>query len=174
MIGVLVRFRYDADFDEQRIRKAAQTAQSRFVGLPGLRSKAFTRTAYRKRERSRPGSDSWTSSVRFGPILLKNSPPKFGRKNYGHEKSITMEFLSATTFKTTLVVKRFLKKGTFLSAERAERVFQQNRPIPDAQVVKRGKQRQRVSRCATVCAAGAPCRNGIPRRGPAARYCRGA
>ena len=42
MIGVLVRFRYDADFDEQRIRKAAQTAQSRFVGLPGLRSKAFT------------------------------------------------------------------------------------------------------------------------------------
>jgi len=132
MIGVLVRFRYDADFDEQRIRKAAQTAQSRFVGLPGLRSKAFTRTAYRKRERSRPGSDSWTSSVRFGPILLKNSPPKFGRKNYGHEKSITMEFLSATTFKTTLVVKRFLKKGTFLSAERAERVFQQNRPEPDA------------------------------------------
>jgi hypothetical protein len=42
MIGVLVRFRYDADFDEQRIRKVAQTAQGRFVGLPGLRSKAFT------------------------------------------------------------------------------------------------------------------------------------
>ena len=42
MIGVLVRFRYDADFDEQRIRNAAEAAQGRFVGLPGLRSKAFT------------------------------------------------------------------------------------------------------------------------------------
>ena len=42
MIGVLVRFRYDADFDEQRIRNAAEAAQGRFVGLPGLRSKVFT------------------------------------------------------------------------------------------------------------------------------------
>jgi heme-degrading monooxygenase HmoA len=42
MIGVLVRFRYDADFDEQRIRKVAEAAQGRFAGLPGLRSKAFT------------------------------------------------------------------------------------------------------------------------------------
>lgn len=42
MISVLVRFSYDADFDEQRIRKVAETAQDRFVGLPGLRSKAFT------------------------------------------------------------------------------------------------------------------------------------
>jgi hypothetical protein len=41
MIGVLLRFRYDADFDEQRIRKVAETAHGRFVGLPGLRSKAF-------------------------------------------------------------------------------------------------------------------------------------
>ncbi len=42
MIGVLLRFRYDADFDEQRIRKVAETVHGRFVGLPGLRSKAFT------------------------------------------------------------------------------------------------------------------------------------
>lgn len=42
MIGVLVRFRYDADFDEQRIRKVAEAAQGRFAGLPELRSKAFT------------------------------------------------------------------------------------------------------------------------------------
>ena len=42
MIGVLVRFRYDADFDEQHIREVAEAAQGKFVGLPGLRSKAFT------------------------------------------------------------------------------------------------------------------------------------
>jgi hypothetical protein len=63
---------------------------------------------------------------------LKNSTAKFGRKNYGREKSIAMEFLSATTFKTTLVVKRFPKIGTFLSAEPADRVFQHNRPEGDS------------------------------------------
>ena len=42
MIGVLVRFHYDADFNEQRVRKVADGARERFVGLPGLRSKAFT------------------------------------------------------------------------------------------------------------------------------------
>ena len=39
-----------------------------------------------------------------------------------------MEFLSATSFNMTLVVKRFLKIGTFFSTERADRVFQQNSP----------------------------------------------
>lgn len=42
MIGVFVRFCYQGDFDEQRLRKVAETAQGKFVGLPGLRSKAFT------------------------------------------------------------------------------------------------------------------------------------
>ena len=42
MIGVLVRFHYDADFDEQRVRQVAEHAREKFVGLPGLRSKAFT------------------------------------------------------------------------------------------------------------------------------------
>jgi heme-degrading monooxygenase HmoA len=42
MIGVFVRFRYEDDFDEQAVRKIAESARARFEGMPGLRSKAFT------------------------------------------------------------------------------------------------------------------------------------
>jgi hypothetical protein len=42
MIGVFVTFRYGDDFDEQSVRKIAETARARFEGMPGLRFKAFT------------------------------------------------------------------------------------------------------------------------------------
>ena len=42
MIGVFVTFRYEDNFDEQAVRKIAETARARFEGMPGLRSKAFT------------------------------------------------------------------------------------------------------------------------------------
>ncbi|HKE45443.1 MAG TPA: YdhR family protein [Steroidobacteraceae bacterium] len=42
MIGVFVTFRYPNNFDEQAVRKIAETARPRFEGMPGLRSKAFT------------------------------------------------------------------------------------------------------------------------------------
>ena len=42
MIGVVVTFRLGDRFDEQAIRKIAETARARFEGMPGLRSKAFT------------------------------------------------------------------------------------------------------------------------------------
>jgi hypothetical protein len=42
MIGVFVTFRYGDNFDEQAVRKIAQTARARFEGMPELRSKAFT------------------------------------------------------------------------------------------------------------------------------------
>jgi hypothetical protein len=42
MIGVFVKFRYGNSFDENAIRKIAETARGRFEGMPGLRSKAFT------------------------------------------------------------------------------------------------------------------------------------
>src|SRR5262245_1471985 len=42
MIGVFVTFRYGDNFDEQSLRKVAETARARFEGMPGLRSKAFT------------------------------------------------------------------------------------------------------------------------------------
>src|SRR5258708_28898074 len=42
MIGVFIAFRYGDDFDEEGVRKIAETARGRFEGMPGLRSKAFT------------------------------------------------------------------------------------------------------------------------------------
>ena len=40
MIGVFVTFRYGDNFDEQAVRKIAETARVNFVGMPGLRLKA--------------------------------------------------------------------------------------------------------------------------------------
>ena len=42
MIGVFVTFRHGENFDEQAVRKIAETARVMFEGMPGLRSKAFT------------------------------------------------------------------------------------------------------------------------------------
>ena len=42
IICVFVTFRYGDNFDEQTVRKVAETARVRFEGMPGLRSKAFT------------------------------------------------------------------------------------------------------------------------------------
>ncbi len=49
MIGVFVTFRYGDNFDEQGVRKIAETARTSFEGMPGLRCKAFTVNS-RKRE----------------------------------------------------------------------------------------------------------------------------
>ena len=42
MIGVFVIFRYGDNFNEQTVRKIAETARAKFEGMAGLRSKAFT------------------------------------------------------------------------------------------------------------------------------------
>jgi hypothetical protein len=42
MIGVFVTFRYADNFDEQAVRKIADSARASFEGMPGLRLKAFT------------------------------------------------------------------------------------------------------------------------------------
>ena len=42
MIGTVVTFRLGDNFNEQVVRKIAETARARFEGMPGLRSKAFT------------------------------------------------------------------------------------------------------------------------------------
>jgi hypothetical protein len=42
MIGVVVTFRCGESFDEKAIRGIAETARTRFEGMQGLRSKAFT------------------------------------------------------------------------------------------------------------------------------------
>jgi heme-degrading monooxygenase HmoA len=42
MIGAFVTFRYGDNFNEQTVRKIAETARAKFEGMAGLRSKAFT------------------------------------------------------------------------------------------------------------------------------------
>ena len=42
MVGVFVTFYFGDNFDEQAVRKIAETARAKFEGMPGLRSKAFT------------------------------------------------------------------------------------------------------------------------------------
>jgi heme-degrading monooxygenase HmoA len=42
MIGVFVTFRYGDNFNEQTVRKIAETTRAKFEGMAGLRSKAFT------------------------------------------------------------------------------------------------------------------------------------
>jgi hypothetical protein len=42
MIGVVVTFVYGDNFDEQAVRKIAESSRARFEGMKGLRSKAFT------------------------------------------------------------------------------------------------------------------------------------
>jgi hypothetical protein len=48
MISVFVTFRFTGNFDEQAVRKIAETARVRFEGMPGLRSKAFTVSAEKR------------------------------------------------------------------------------------------------------------------------------
>jgi hypothetical protein len=42
MIGAFVTFRYGENFNEQTVRKIAETARAKFEGMPRLHSKVFT------------------------------------------------------------------------------------------------------------------------------------
>jgi hypothetical protein len=42
MVGVLVKFSYERDFNEEAVRAIAESARSKFEGMPELRLKAFT------------------------------------------------------------------------------------------------------------------------------------
>jgi hypothetical protein len=42
VLAALLTFRYDGNFNEAAVRKIAQGAQTKFVGMPGLRSKTFS------------------------------------------------------------------------------------------------------------------------------------
>lgn len=48
MIAVMVRFQYENDFNEARLRQIADGARAKFQGMPGIRSKAFTLDAARR------------------------------------------------------------------------------------------------------------------------------
>jgi heme-degrading monooxygenase HmoA len=49
MIAVMVRFQYDNEIDETHLQQIAEGARSKFQGMPGLRSKAFTVDGARRR-----------------------------------------------------------------------------------------------------------------------------
>jgi hypothetical protein len=49
VIGVIVTFRYGDNFDEQAIRKIAETARVKFDRMAGLRSKTFTLSSAKHR-----------------------------------------------------------------------------------------------------------------------------
>ena len=48
MIAVMVRFQYENEFNEAHLQQIAEGARSKFQGMPGLRSKAFTVDAARR------------------------------------------------------------------------------------------------------------------------------
>jgi hypothetical protein len=48
MIAAVVTFRFGDNFDEQAVRKIAETARAKFEGMPALRSKAFTFNAAKR------------------------------------------------------------------------------------------------------------------------------
>ena|SRR6188508_2286596 len=48
MIAVMVRFQYENEFNEVRLQHIAEGARSKFEGMPGLRSKAFTIDAVKR------------------------------------------------------------------------------------------------------------------------------
>lgn len=48
MIAVMVRFQYENEFNEARLQQIADGARSKFQGMPGIRSKAFTLDATRR------------------------------------------------------------------------------------------------------------------------------
>jgi hypothetical protein len=49
MVGVIVSFEYDGDFDRERVLGVAEEARSSFEGMPELRLKIFTVDEDRKR-----------------------------------------------------------------------------------------------------------------------------
>jgi len=52
MIAVFVTFEYDESFDRRRIVGIAEQAKGTFLGMPGLRQKAFTIDGENRRARN--------------------------------------------------------------------------------------------------------------------------
>ena len=52
MMGVFVTFAYPEKFDERAVQKIADSARTRFEGMPGLRSKAFTINSAKREARN--------------------------------------------------------------------------------------------------------------------------
>jgi hypothetical protein len=79
VIGVFVTFRYGDNFDEQAVRKIAETARARFEGMPGLHSKAFTVNPGKREARNFYVWDSEdTAKTFFTDALLEHVATLYG------------------------------------------------------------------------------------------------
>jgi hypothetical protein len=78
MIGVFVTFRYGDNFDEQAVRKIAETARVKFEGMPGLRSKAFTLNSGKREASNFYVWDSEDAKAFFTDELLERVAGLYG------------------------------------------------------------------------------------------------
>lgn len=79
MIGVLVTFSFPDTFDEARVRQVADGARTMFVGMPGLRSKAFTFDPEKREARNFYVWDSeHAARAFFSPQLLERVTGLYG------------------------------------------------------------------------------------------------
>lgn len=65
MIGVLVTFDYDGDFDRSRVEKVAQNGRGLFEGMPSLAAKFFTLDEEQQRARNFYVWESREAAERF-------------------------------------------------------------------------------------------------------------
>jgi hypothetical protein len=65
MVGVMVSFDYDGDFDRERVLGVAEKARSSFEGMPELRLKLFTVDEARQRATNVYVWDSEDAASRF-------------------------------------------------------------------------------------------------------------
>jgi hypothetical protein len=79
MTGVFVTFQYADNFDEAALRRIAENARKKFQGMPGLRSKAFTIDAARRRAVNVYVWDAdATAAAFFTPALLEQVTGLYG------------------------------------------------------------------------------------------------
>jgi hypothetical protein len=82
MVGVVVTFDYDGDFDRSRVEKVAQNARSMFEAMPGLAAKFFTLDEKQQRalnfylwESSEAAERFFTDELRERVTGLYGTPP---------------------------------------------------------------------------------------------------
>ena len=79
MIAVFVTFEYEQGFDRKRILEIAEKARGAFVGMPGLRQKAFTIDGENRRARNVYLWDSEaTARAFFTPELARRITGLYG------------------------------------------------------------------------------------------------
>jgi len=92
MIAVMVRFQYENEFNEARLQQIAEGARSKFQGMPGLRSKAFTVDAAKRLALNFYVWDSEDAARKFFSLQMIDGVEKI----YGVRPSI--DYVKLVTF----------------------------------------------------------------------------